>query len=100
MSSTRRGRPSGSVTSSRRWGWRRFPRCRAARASTPTTFDETKAFAKSLALEMEKRYPKRATSIMRKDVRGGKVFVDWSQNDPHKTTVCAYCLLYTSDAAD
>ncbi len=60
--------------------------------NTPTTFDETKAFAKSLALEMEKRYPKRVTSIMRKDARGGKVFVDWSQNDPHKTTVCAYSL--------
>ena len=24
--------------------------------------------------------------------RAGKVFVDWSQNDAHKTTVCAYSL--------
>jgi bifunctional non-homologous end joining protein LigD len=29
---------------------------------------------------------------MRKDERSGKVFVDWSQNDRHKTTVCAYSL--------
>ena len=29
---------------------------------------------------------------MKKSVRGGKVFVDWSQNDDHKTTVCVYSL--------
>jgi bifunctional non-homologous end joining protein LigD len=29
---------------------------------------------------------------MRKDVRAGKVFIDWSQNDDHKTTVCVYSL--------
>src|SRR5438105_9659808 len=29
---------------------------------------------------------------MEKRLRTGKVFVDWSQNDSHKTTVCAYSL--------
>ena len=29
---------------------------------------------------------------MSKAVRKGKVFVDWSQNDEHKTTVCVYSL--------
>ena len=29
---------------------------------------------------------------MRKDLRPGKVFVDWSQNDEHKTTVAVYSL--------
>jgi bifunctional non-homologous end joining protein LigD len=29
---------------------------------------------------------------MQKHLRGGKVLVDWSQNDPHKTTVCVYSL--------
>jgi bifunctional non-homologous end joining protein LigD len=29
---------------------------------------------------------------MSKDLRGGKVLVDWSQNDEHKTTVCVYSL--------
>ena len=29
---------------------------------------------------------------MKKDVRGGKVFIDWSQNDRSKTTVCVYSL--------
>ncbi|MHB8897103.1 MAG: non-homologous end-joining DNA ligase [Candidatus Geothermincolia bacterium] len=60
--------------------------------NTPATYDKTKSFAKALALMMESRYPKRVTSVMRKDLRAGKVFVDWSQNDPHKTTVCAYSL--------
>ena len=29
---------------------------------------------------------------MLKALRGGKVFVDWSQNDEHKTTVSVYSL--------
>jgi bifunctional non-homologous end joining protein LigD len=29
---------------------------------------------------------------MKKSLRGGKVFVDWSQNDEHKTTVGVYSL--------
>ena len=29
---------------------------------------------------------------MRKAKRAGKVFIDWSQNDEHKTTVCVYSL--------
>jgi bifunctional non-homologous end joining protein LigD len=29
---------------------------------------------------------------MAKNLRAGKVFVDWSQNDRHKTTVCVYSL--------
>ena len=31
-------------------------------------------------------------SVQRKDLRVGKVLVDWSQNSRHKTTVCAYSL--------
>ena len=38
------------------------------------------------------RDPKRVTVDMAKDQRPGQVFVDWSQNDSHKTTVCAYSL--------
>jgi bifunctional non-homologous end joining protein LigD len=29
---------------------------------------------------------------MSKSLRKGKVFVDWSQNDEHKTTICVYSL--------
>ena len=38
------------------------------------------------------RDPERVTVLMNRDLRAGKVFVDWSQNDRHKTTVCAYSL--------
>lgn len=60
--------------------------------NTSVTYEETKGFANALARMMEKQYPKRITALMRKTLRVGKVFVDWSQNDPHKTTVCAYSL--------
>jgi bifunctional non-homologous end joining protein LigD len=29
---------------------------------------------------------------MKKELRKGKVLVDWSQNNQHKTTVCVYSL--------
>ena len=29
---------------------------------------------------------------MKKELRKGKVLIDWSQNSRHKTTVCAYSL--------
>jgi bifunctional non-homologous end joining protein LigD len=41
---------------------------------------------------LERRAPGRVTTTMARDRRGGKVFVDWSQNDRHKTTVAAYSL--------
>jgi bifunctional non-homologous end joining protein LigD len=60
--------------------------------NTPVTFDQTKHFAHTVAMVLERSDPTHVTSVMRKDLRGGKIFVDWSQNDVHKTTVCAYSL--------
>jgi len=60
--------------------------------NTAVGFDRTKRFAHQAALVMEKKYPGRVVSLMRKELRAGKVFVDWSQNDEHKTTACAYTL--------
>jgi bifunctional non-homologous end joining protein LigD len=54
--------------------------------------DATKGFARALGLLLAKDAPDRVTIAMARDLRSGKVFVDWSQNDPHKTTVCAYSL--------
>jgi bifunctional non-homologous end joining protein LigD len=54
--------------------------------------DETKRFALALGQLMESRDPKRVLVDMTRAKRAGKVFVDWSQNDRHKTTVCAYSL--------
>ena len=41
---------------------------------------------------MAERHPELVVSEMKKEVRGGKVFIDWSQNDEHKTTVSVYSL--------
>jgi bifunctional non-homologous end joining protein LigD len=56
------------------------------------TDEETKRFALALGQLLESRDKKRVTVDMAKERRGGRVFVDWSQNDMHKTTVCAYSL--------
>jgi len=60
--------------------------------NTPVTYAETKPFAKAVAELIEKREPDRVVSRMAKELRPGKVFVDWSQNDEHKTTACVYSL--------
>ena len=54
--------------------------------------DETKAFAWAVADLLARRAPDRVVTEMARAVRAGKVFVDWSQNDAHKTTVSAYSL--------
>ena len=41
---------------------------------------------------LEKQLPKRVTTVMAKAVRPGKIFVDWSQNAHHKTTIAPYSL--------
>jgi bifunctional non-homologous end joining protein LigD len=60
--------------------------------NTPATYEKTKAFAHSVAQAAEKQWPDLVLEKMRKELRRGKVFIDWSQNDDHKTTVCAYSL--------
>lgn len=60
--------------------------------NTPVTFDQTKAFAHAIADEMAAEHEKDIVSVMAKVERKGKIFIDWSQNDRHKTTVCAYSL--------
>ena len=57
-----------------------------------TTYEETKPFAHAIAQLLENREGGLIVSVMRKSARGGKVFIDWSQNDRHKTTVGAYSL--------
>ena len=60
--------------------------------NTPTNYDKTKAFAHALAERLESEHPNQIVSKMQKRLRIGKVFVDWSQNDEHKTTVTVYSL--------
>jgi bifunctional non-homologous end joining protein LigD len=60
--------------------------------NTRTTYENTKPFAKKIAEQLEREHPELVVSKMAKILRKGKVFVDWSQNDDHKTTVCVYSL--------
>ena len=60
--------------------------------NTAVTYDQTKDLSRALAQLLEHEHANLVTSNMSKAVRKGKVFVDWSQNDEHKTTICAYSL--------
>ena len=65
--------------------------------NTDIAYTATKAFAGSLAGSLEKRHPDLVVSRMSKHLRSGKVFIDWSQNDEHKTTVSVYSLRAKAD---
>ena len=60
--------------------------------NTPVTFDQTKELARDIARHLERKHFKLVLSEMSRALRKGKVFVDWSQNDEHKTTVNVYSL--------
>jgi len=81
------------------WGLQSFPKTSGSKGlqlyvplNTPTSFDATKLFSHALAQLLEQEHPKDVLSDMKKALRTGKVFVDWSQNDEHKTTVAVYSL--------
>ena len=80
-------------------GMRAFPKTSGSKGmqvyvplNTPADYDATKGFALGLAQLLERRRPELVVSDMKKSLRAGKVLVDWSQNDEHKTTVCVYSL--------
>jgi bifunctional non-homologous end joining protein LigD len=60
--------------------------------NTLTSYDQTKPFAHAVARLLEHEHPGLVVSDMKKAVRTNKVFVDWSQNDEHKTTIAIYSL--------
>ncbi len=60
--------------------------------NSPTSYDVTKPFAHALARLLESDHRDFVVSDMKKELRVGKVLVDWSQNDEHKTTVSVYSL--------
>jgi bifunctional non-homologous end joining protein LigD len=57
-----------------------------------TSYEETKPFAHALARLLEDQHRELVVSDMKKELRKGKVLVDWSQNDEHKTTIAVYSL--------
>jgi len=81
------------------FGLRSFPKTSGSKGlqvyvplNTPTNYEATKAFAHALAQLLEQDHPEMVVSDMKKTLRTGKVLVDWSQNDEHKTTVAVYSL--------
>jgi bifunctional non-homologous end joining protein LigD len=60
--------------------------------NTEVTYKQTKPFARTVAELLEQRLPELVVSRMTKRLRPGRVLVDWSQNDRHKTTVNVYSM--------
>lgn len=60
--------------------------------NSPHTHDQASSFAKAAGQLLAKQHPDRILVEMNKPLRTGKVFVDWSQNSRHKTTIAAYSL--------
>jgi bifunctional non-homologous end joining protein LigD len=60
--------------------------------NSTTSYEETKPFAHALARLLEDQHRELVVSDMKKELRKGKVLVDWSQNDEHKTTIAVYAL--------
>ena len=54
--------------------------------------EQAAQFALACGQVLEKRLPKRVTTVMAKSARPGKIFIDWSQNAHHKTTIAPYSL--------
>jgi bifunctional non-homologous end joining protein LigD len=60
--------------------------------NSAVTYAQTKLFAHRVAEVLVQRFPEAVVSKMLKTLRTGKVMVDWSQNDEHKTTINVYSL--------
>ena len=54
------------------------------------SYPQTKGLARQIAEALAQRMPELVVSRMSKGLRPGRVLVDWSQNDTHKTTVNVY----------
>jgi bifunctional non-homologous end joining protein LigD len=58
------------------------------RTDWPTARDRAHEIARAVATD----HPELVVTNMRKDLRNGRVLIDWSQNHPVKTTVAVYSL--------
>jgi bifunctional non-homologous end joining protein LigD len=54
------------------------------------TFAETKAFARAVAAMVADRLPDLVVTSMARAARAGRVYVDWGQNDPWKSTIAPW----------
>ena len=58
--------------------------------NSEVAYAQTKPLARQVAEALEQRLPELVVSRMTKRLRPGRILVDWSQNDAHKTTVSVY----------
>jgi bifunctional non-homologous end joining protein LigD len=65
--------------------------------NTKVTYEMTQSFARSIAQLLERENPDSIVSEMAKAKRKGKIFIDWSQNSEHKSTVAVYSLRAKGD---
>ena len=63
-----------------------------ARLDPPSPWEQVHATARDIARKMEREHPGEVVSNMRRDLRQGKVLIDWSQNHAAKTTIAPYSL--------
>jgi len=56
------------------------------------SWEDVHGYARALAQRLEGEYPKLVVWNMKKELRKGKVLVDWSQNNAAKTTIAVYSL--------
>jgi bifunctional non-homologous end joining protein LigD len=82
-----------------RFGLRSFPKTSGSKGlqiyvplNSKASYEVTKPFANALARLLEDEHRDLVVSDMKKSLRTGKVLVDWSQNDEHKTTIAVYSL--------
>jgi bifunctional non-homologous end joining protein LigD len=60
--------------------------------NTAVDYNQTKVVSKGLAQLFEERHPDLVVHKQLKELRKGRVLIDWSQNDQYKTTVNVYSL--------
>ena len=80
-------------------GLRTFPKTSGSKGmqlyvplNTPHEHQHASDFALAVAQLLEQERPKLVLSNMTRKLRKGKVFIDWSQNSRHKTTIAPYSL--------
>ena len=73
-------------------GMQLYAKADAKRSGAPTSAGSTSDEVRALAETLERRHPDLVVSRMAKALRPGKVLIDWSQNNPAKTTVTVYSL--------
>ncbi len=56
------------------------------------TAPQVREYAKNIAEELAARHPREVLAVMKRELRPGKVLLDWSQNHPAKTTITPYSL--------